>query len=625
VPDRLSWYAARLRSMPPREFLHRVTESTRKASGRRWRPPPTPALSAGAPRLAELVLGFPEPATRVHWKDCAAAFTDGRIALLGVEWQVAGPGPDWALDPATGRRWPSGYCFDVDYRHGCRDLADVKYVWELNRLQFLIPVAAHAAVEGDRRLAAEVAGQVEDWVAKNPACQGVVWSSGIELAIRALSMLTVLELVEHLGPAPQLRATVVESVHQQLSWLRRFPSLFSSANNHRVAELAAVAIAGSALPGLVSADQLAAAWDELGERALQLFCPDGVAAEQAPGYGLLSLEWLTICLAIDGRLRFAPSVIERIRDAAEAIDAIRDCAGNVVAFGDDDGSRLLTSALPAAVAIDVVLDLAGGVPSRRSPAVRTFPVGGYTVGRALDHGAETLWLFDHGPLGYGHLAAHGHADNLAVWAHRAGRPLFVEAGTYLYHRAGPWRDYLRGTGCHNTLRVAGVDSSLSSGPFNWLPGRRARGVLRSAGQHGHTWWAEADHDGYQSGLGIRHRRRIERVDDAWYRLTDWLDGGEAAVRWSLLLAPDLELVEQESGWVVRRGGAPVCTLEAVEAPDGWRWETARGRGAPDLAGWCSPRFGELEPAWQLFVHARLSGGSPLVVDVRFPDAEQEAA
>ena len=81
-------------------------------------------------------------------------------------------------------------------------------------------------------------------------------------------------------------------------------------------------------------------------------------------------------------------------------------------------------------------------------------------------GADERWVwFDHGPLGFPALAAHGHADALAMGLHLGGTQVIVDAGTGGYGGWGPWRRYFRGTSAHAALRVDGRDSSVPRGPF----------------------------------------------------------------------------------------------------------------------------------------------------------------
>lgn len=100
---------------------------------------------------------------------------------------------------------------------------------------------------------------------------------------------------------------------------------------------------------------------------------------------------------------------------------------------------------------------------------RAFPDGGYYVmGARFDTPGEVRLTADAGPLGYLGIAAHGHADALALTLSVAGQTVLVDPGTYAYHTQKQWRDYFRGTSAHNTVRIDGRDQSESGGNFLWL-------------------------------------------------------------------------------------------------------------------------------------------------------------
>ena len=105
-------------------------------------------------------------------------------------------------------------------------------------------------------------------------------------------------------------------------------------------------------------------------------------------------------------------------------------------------------------------------------------------------------VFDCGELGFGSLAAHGHADALSVTVRAGGVDVLVDPGTYDYFTFPDWRRYFRSTRAHNTLGIDGVDQSaqlglVSVGP----PGRRpaaSTGVrVREADP------LPGEHDGYR--------------------------------------------------------------------------------------------------------------------------------
>jgi hypothetical protein len=118
--------------------------------------------------------------------------------------------------------------------------------------------------------------------------------------------------------------------------------------------------------------------------------------------------------------------------------------------------------------------------------------GGVTILRSP--GGRALIGIDHGGLGFGKIAAHGHADALSFQMYLGGEPLFIDPGTYIYHIDRGSRDAFRHTGNHNTATVGGRPQSQMLGAFLW--GRRARCILRGYRAEGGKTELTAEHDGY---------------------------------------------------------------------------------------------------------------------------------
>ena len=560
------------------------------------------------------------PGVTDFWRQQAAAASRGEITVFGHLWGTTTDGvPDWDVDPVTGFRWPQDYCFDVPLVPPSARRAEVKYVWELNRLLYLLPVAADAAVRHDAEVAQLCRTHLRSWIRSHPPRRGVAWRSGIELAHRILVLVLVLELTSSVqGSDPALEALVARAVGEHTGWIRRFPSRFSSANNHRVTELVGLLVATSAYPQLSSVDERDGWWSELSTVAGLQFHADGGPAEQATMYAFEVLEWLCVALRLarsQGGAGLDAGTRDRIAEAAGFLAAVTDGSGHAVRIGDDDDSHLLTAALPhdhlPRAALALVTDkLDVAVPGAR-PGLTTFAEGGYTVWRSGPGPDEVLWVLDHARLGMGHLAAHAHADALAVFLHVGGRPVLVDAGTYLYHSGGDWRDHFRRTAEHNTMTVEGQDSSLMAGPFSWRRAHRAEGRLLRAGASDDRWSVHAEHDGYTQRYGVVHRRTLEGLGARSFRLTDRLEGaaGDVAVRWSLLLAPDLQVVRTGDRWRVRRDGTDVLTLTV--APE---WEA----GMREEEAASSTAFGRLEKACRLVLDGRMGAGSAIHVEIDLP-------
>lgn len=640
------WYRNRLRAMSVPEIAHRLNEQRKRTVSRIATPrrvldythpdsrlPVWPGLAEGVGALArdsQLLAG---------WSRHATAVGAGCFRFLGIDWPATGAVPDWHLDPVTGRRWPDdSYCFDIAYRHA-DELGDVKNVWELSRLQYLQPLAAYAVVAEDPEAAATCRRHLMSWIERNPPWNGVHWSSGIEVAFRIVSILLVTGLLGA-GFGAGERTRIIRCLYQHGWWLDRFPSRYSSANNHLVAEAAALFILGTLMPDLPGAPRWARYGRTTLERqALRQIHPDGVGAEQSPAYLALTLEWLLLADALGHATGspFSGTCRERVAAAGQFLKWITDAGGNQPRIGDDDDSHVIGNGMEPEATINSILAalahatgqpgcappvavrhlrhalLPAAPPDRTWPSgFRHFADGGYTVcrqpaGALPDH----MLVFDHGPLGYLSIAAHGHADSLAIWMHVDGRPLLIDAGTYLYHAGGTWRDHFRGTVAHNTLTLAGENSSEISGPFNWARKARARAV--AVDSRADRKIVTAEHDGYLESAKVRHVRSVQCPADGRFRIEDSLAGppGRHRVEIGFLVDPRFVVEAAGQGFVVRDDRAVVLRISHDGPLAGW---VETGRLAPER-GWHSPAFGVRAPAPRLVFAGEMAVGRPAAFEL----------
>lgn len=639
-----SWYWNRLRSMSVPEVLHRFGERTKQSISRYTKPrfdrsayldEPLPAI----PGLTEGVAAVgSQPDVVVVWREIFERARTGRWSFLGLEWPgVTGP-EKWRVDPQTGNLWPAKtYCYDIPYRHA-RNLGDVKYVWELNRLQYLQPIAALAMVTRDREAALFCVGELESWIDNNPPFDGVGWASGIELGVRIVSIAVVTTLLGDGAFSTEQRRKIMASLAAHGYWLDRYPSKFSSSNNHLVAEAAGLYVLGRLMPALPEATRYAAygRFVLARECELQIFA-DGVGAEQSPTYEAFTIEWLLLCCELAKRLGepFNAQVLRRLAAAGEFLRWLTDAAGNQPLIGDDDEGRVLysgeeapsytTSILSCVAAVLDRPDLTPpgwtyhfrhgffGTPKAPLPGprgVRRFEPGGYTIVRGGGD-KPSLLVVDHGPLGYLSIAAHGHADALAFWLHIGDQPVIVDAGTYLYHAGGAWRDHFRGTSAHNTLCPDGRDSSQITGNFNW--GRKADVFVQSFDDTEGAWHVEAWHNGYEAASGARHIRRYEALSGNGFRIIDTLSGhtGQLPVEVGFLIHPDLTVLADQGHWVIGDGNGALVSI-IHESP----LQGVLQRGSDDpIRGWYSPRFGEKIPASRLAFSGSLLNNQLCLFDV----------
>ncbi len=593
------WALRRLTAMGPSEMLHRA----RMAARDRFSPPPyaglpsreagarlfttDPPTALGQSRLARLVVQAlpPEPFAR----EIAAA-----DALLGGEWTLFGRAvrladpPAWSRNPFSGDAWPDVSSRDLDYRR--TDVAGgAKLVWELGRLTMLPTLALAWHLTGRRAYAELAARWLDDFCARNPLGRGIHHTSGIEMALRVLTLSWTLAFLEG-SDLPADPAPALGLIAQQALYCRDHLSLGSSANNHLLAEYGAMTVAGALFPALRGADELLAHGHAGLEReCLRQIHPDGVSAEQAFGY--VPFIWeivLASFLAGEAAGRpVAAAVKERLAASLEFARAIRLPDGRVPQVGDEDDGRVLLAAegwsrldlvgnaLAAWLGADALSDegalarlLLGRRTSPRAAAEgrQEFAPGGWTVWRA----GGLLVLFDHGPLGLGATAAHGHADALAVLVFRGDDAIALDPGTYAYQEDAEVRDRFRGTPAHNTIHFGDRNQSRILGPFLW--GAKAR--------------VRRDRDGYACvwESGEYHWRAVE-VEAGCIRIRDAVRQPGAELSFALHPRAKVELDGPRARVTVGR------TTAQFEATPISNWSCVPAE--------YSPRFGAREPSLRL--------------------------
>lgn len=488
---------------------------------------------------------------------------------------------DFDRDARTGERW-SGPALSESH--------DARSVWELGRLQHLALLAAADPHDPTPR------DDARELRRRHPVGQGLPWASTLEVALRLVSLAQIVAR----WPVPDLRHAIAE--HAQ--WLMRWPSLGSSARNHRIAELGALAVAAWVLPDAADRDRWRRESEGLPAVLHHQLHRDGVGIEQSTHYLAFVLEWCMVARSV-GIEGLDAGMISGVRFLSRLVDP----SGASIRIGDDDDGRVVactvepephyvTSVTGAAAALLGEPPPRGWRPDRRAgllsaelperrldPGSTWFPVGGLTVLR--DHGRVVA--MDHGPLGEPDLGAHGHADALAVWVHLDSGPVVVSRGTGLYQGDTATRRFHRGSSAQPTVVVDGLPQSQPhEHPFLWRS--RARASVHELDLDDGI--VAASHDGYVERLGVIHRRRIRNRTDALIVEDALLGTGTHHITIQLPLAPELSVALERGRWTVRDGAR---ALLVVEPDPRCSVRIASGGPIPGI-GQHSTTYGQWSPA-----------------------------
>jgi uncharacterized heparinase superfamily protein len=642
---KILWYYNRLSSMSAEEVFFRLREAIKRRcdhfSYSYWQRDygSLPEI----PSIKQKLTDWQIPTALIaNWQKAADDVNNNRYSFLGTTWPGCNNGSKWHLDPATGSFWPRNkFCFTINYRH-IETKGDIKYVWELNRLQYLQPLAALAFKNNDDSVATIVLNEIENWIDHNPPHKGVNWSSGIELGLRSVSILIICSLIGNKANERQ-RKKIWTTLREHGFWLARYPSRFSSANNHITAEGLGLFFIGSLCPRVKEARLWkSTGWAKLQHTADKQILDDGVGVEQTPQYSAVVLEMLlTAYFLANATLHTIPeSFTEKLLQGAYYLRWFTDANGNAPRIGDDDNACIIGECSNDGYYINSVLgcisamfNRADLVPAKVIPHFRnclfgaqdmpylpmeglhSFEQGGYTVGHHRVNGREVFLAVDHGYLGYLSIAAHGHADALSVWLHLDGQPVLVDSGTYLYHSGGKWRDYFRSTKAHNTLTIEGENSSIISGHFNWSHKANAsRTLLEQGPAH---WQIDCVQDGYFKRFGTLHRRRVSVTPDRGFTVEDSITGDTPRnVEINFLLHPALEAAIHNNEIHVTREKKVIVKIMHLSPLTA----TIHAKTSDDC-GWYSSSFGVKQPATRIGFAGALKPAAKAVTDFTFVWAE----
>lgn len=552
---------------------------------------------------------------------------------------------DWNYDHSSHKRTKMEFANRVDYRDFDAN-GDCKLVWEPNRHHQLVVLGRAFRATGKRKYALAVIEQLLSWIDQNPVGVGMNWKSPMELSIRLINWVWAYDLIYESGLFKGEAGYILQKyILYHLNEVTRKYSKGSSANNHLIGEAAGVYIATSYFHTLPNADE----WKFQSKQILideiinQTYA-DGCGREHAFGYQFFILQFFLLSGMVGKKCNddFPPAYWDRIETMMEFLHLLSQ-GGRIPNIGDSDDGYVLDLGnqpqdIQSLLCIGAIIfehkgfkSAAGGFKevgfwlfgekgrqqfdglhqdNVESPLrSRAFPESGYYLlqcgGRNPDDDTVSLFM-DCAELGYGPIAAHGHADALSVVVRVNGIDILTDPGTYDYFTYPEWREYFRSTRAHNTVQVDGVDQSEMGGAFIWGKKANARCLKWDPTENGAVITGE--HDGYA---------RLE--DPVVHRRTVELDGNNGSIR-----IKDQMIASLRHSISIQFHFGVTCRLSKT-ASNCWRVDYPGGRlqfrmderlsvkeyfGSQNpIAGWYSNGYHRKHPVAALYGEATLSGPS----------------
>lgn len=553
--ERIKWLLRRLKVMNMHEILWRMQQKLLQR--KEYKKYYMLHMPVTAVMLPEMLREMKADAGKIPFNFNNSRFTIFEGLDIFGEFDYKKYRSSWSAGFQTENKWPEdefSYNIPISQRE---DIGDIRTNWELNRHHQFACLAKNFFVTGNKAYLDELKELFLDWNAHNLFLHGVEWASAMEAGIRLLSWIYTYVFLcnacrKYKVNESELAEQLQHGILMMADHIVKHRSRFSSANNHLIIEMAAVGMAGI----LFGREE----WVSMSIKILTEELPkqnteDGVNREMSLHYQSFVMEaYGLLWLAMDKNHVAVPVLWERYLSAMSRY--LADCCGDygeVVVFGDNDEGKLLDLQGQIKDHYRYVLQLMGILLGRRyvkevlienicwlvdeekidayykkkmyiPGKVSFYGKGGYTILRSQDR--KVLIGMDHAELGFGSIAAHGHADALSVQLYYCGRSVLVDSGTYSYHVSSRYRNELRAVSAHNTVCISGKEQADMLGPFLW--GKRYQidnaaliekpeGIIINA---------------VISYAGVRHLRKLEFDFDRKVVVEDRIDGAcEASQVW----------------------------------------------------------------------------------------------
>ncbi len=553
------------------------------------------------------------------------------VDLLGSGPYTLSTPVDWCLDFKSNTRW----AVRASHRLPVNDLnnpSDIKVIWELSRLQWLLPVGQAYLLEGDETRAEFARIVVEEWIASNPVCIGPNWMCAMDVALRAISMIWLAQACRESAAwrDTAFQERLIKSLVLHARFIDGNLEYADINGNHLTTDLAGLTVIGIALGGR----GIAGKWVDKSWRLLRDEFPlqvpdDGVCREASLPYHRLVAELFLLPAVVRRNvgLPVDDDYIARLRQMGAFTAAATQPDGEVPVWGDaDDGRALplgtqamndhrylaeLTLALervPAKPRHDETLWWLGVGNADRAEADALKSAAFKDAGAYIMRGDGEHVFIDAGPVGMAGRGGHGHNDCLSFAASLDGVSLIVDPGSYVYTADYEARNRFRATAAHNTPCIDGAEINRFTPKHLWRLSNDAQPEIRHWSTSADVDLLVAAHSGYQhlpSPVTPVRGFMLERSTRRLF-VADGFEGtGEHEVRIPYTFAPGSELENEKPGvWRIIRDGKAFGFV--ISAPENW--------SADPFEAVYSPSYGVKQPAPGLAV-SRTGTLSPLAVAI----------
>jgi len=552
----------------------------------------------------------------------AERYIRGEVKYFGHLYEDLGFPPNWLLDPFLNIQYdPTRHWSEIpDYGE-----SDIKFVWEANRLSQIYALVRAFSVNRDQKYPQAFWTILSDWMQKNPPGLGPNWKDGQEVALRLMAA-TFGYLAFFNADASTPMQIEMFSLFVAAHAQRIFQNIdfaIATKSNHTISEAFGLWMVGTFFPEMKHSNKyFQIGRDILESQIRDQFFEDGGYAMYSLNYQRFALHLYLVAIHLGDKVGkpFSAQMRQIFTKSIEFLSQIMDHqTGEMPQFGSNDGA--------------LVLPINNCDFSDYRPLIQA---GHYLIHKERlfspgDWDEDLFWLF--GPSALEAKMAQpltriktafpeagiyllesdhsqvmvrcvdfqsrpSHADQLHLELRWFSKRFTCDAGTYLYHGNGIWKNGLSGTDVHNTVTVDHQDQMTRLSRITWLDWAKGQ-VVPVTSKDGFQVW-NGNHNGYRRLKDpVDHQRSVFSLGQDRWLVLDYLRGKSThyyRLHWLLADFP-YQLLGHDTGLIID-SGSPPCKIQIGTSTMNGNFSILRADPQSNR-GWRSRYYAQKEPAISL--------------------------
>jgi len=523
----------------------------------------------------------------------AKLILQNKISILGYGNYDLGNDINWSMDYKSGLRWLDGWHYHIDYIDANRP-SDVKFPWELSRLQFFSCLGRSYLNSRDEVLAEKLKSFVRDWDCKNPVGWNVNWVCAMDCSLRAISLIwsrTFFGTSKSLDD--KFWGRIIRILIEHGRFIYRNLEYSDINGNHYTSNLLGLLYLSVVLPWYRESNLWKkTALQELEKEICRQSYYDGVVHEGSIPYHRLVTEMFLhaglLCRKND--IQLSKTYWQQLEKMLGFIAAYTKPNGLAPIFGDNDNGRVIPLGeqeihdhryllaigaiifqredmktiagklweeafwLLGASVVEKWQKLQGKLKSRNTG----FPGGGFW----FLHSDDNYVAIDCGDIGLRGRGGHGHNDALSIEVTIKGQDIIIDKGCHSYTSDRFKRIKSLSAFAHNAVIVNNQEPTTFDNrrfvgttaypchALNWQPSK-------------HSGHFIGEHMGYYKKYGIRYIREVTMAKTSEIVILDYLDGtGNHQLLWRWHFAPtvNVELMKSLSAVRIAANNGKSCVF-----------------------------------------------------------------